>query len=402
MSRLGSRRPQRVSEPNGSNGDLRPSRPEPASAVIEVEKRSAVNARPPTPAQRLADLQTQLGEARDAMARQRQEFDEDASSFAQAIARLSHSERTLGHTKAKLMSAEARAEKAEAEAAALSIRVTELESAAREQPAPFEGKSLAEHERAIRQACEGLESELELKNAEITRLHGVVDAALAREVEQAQSLDSVTRECAAVRSELEAALEQTSLAVDREAALRDLAEALSRDSAAGAAECAKIREQQMAAEDRERVALVEAADARDAHTASLAELGELRQRRDELLARSAELEHALDHASASMVALKTTIAERDAALALALGEMASVEQERSRFVSVFSTLETLAREIAEIGFQARTEAERGAVPARTANEPITLRPEATQTNMPRGVRTSTAPEILIDGVRLGR
>jgi len=398
MNRPGSRRPKRLSDPSASNAAPRPAPPE--GAVTEVEERSAVKARPPTPHQRLADLEMQLGEARDALARQRQEFDEDSSSFAQAIARLSHSERALGHAKAKLMSSEARAEKAEAELAALTARCSELESSAPAQRAALDREAQDERERAIRQACERLESELERKNTEIARLRDVVDAALRREVEQKQSLDALSAERATLSQELADALEQVSAAVAQESALRELAESLSRDSAAGAAECARISEEQKAAEGRERVARIDALDAKGALAASMAELADLTRWQDELVARSDELTRERDEALAIIEDLQTTIADRDAALEVALRDTVSVGRERARFIGVLGALETLGREIAEIGMQARTEAERGAAPSGAAHEPITLRPEPTPKNVPRGARPSAAPEILIDGVRL--
>src|SRR5450432_1670640 len=316
MNRPGSRRPKRISHPTGSNADPQPGPPE--GAVTEVEERSAVKARPPTPHQRLADLEVQLAEARNTLTKQRQEFDEDASSFAQAIARLSHSERALGHTKAKLMSSEARAEKAEAELAALTARCSELESAAAPQRLALDRETRDERERAIRQACERLEAELELKNTEIARLRDVVDGALRREIEQRQSLDTVCAERATLTQELAAALEQVAVAVAQEGALRELTESLSRDSAAGAAECARISEEQQAAEARERVARIDALDAKGALAASLAEVAELTRWQGELTARGDELTRERDEAFAIIEDLRTTIADRDAALEVAL------------------------------------------------------------------------------------
>src|SRR5690349_4322235 len=91
-------------EPDDSQANA-PSRVATTEPSPAPEDRSAVQARPALHQRRMAELEGQLAEAREALARQKQEYEENATSFGQVMARLSHSERTLGQTKAKLMDA---------------------------------------------------------------------------------------------------------------------------------------------------------------------------------------------------------------------------------------------------------------------------------------------------------
>ena len=420
--------------------------------------------RPTTRGRHLAQVEAELAEAHQAIAQQRREFDEDASSFAQAIARLSHSERTLGQTKAKLLDALERAERAETRSTELSAALVELEA--------LQCEAGDERERAVRRANEESASKLQLRDAEIARLHEAVGAALDRELAHEQALEKLRAKSEAQRQELEAAQtesearrreleaahatgeaqrqeletahEWTSRALAQEKALRDMAESLSRDSAAGAAECARLTETLKAAERREQLALSDTLKAQADLSSSGADLAESRrreaqliercnelelerdraltnevsaqnelaqrdaqsQRREaQLLERCSELEIERDRALTNQASAQSELAQRDAQLALAQRDVAGADLERSHFIGVFGALEALGRQIVAVGVQARTEANATSAMVREPVpecEPVTLKPGAGALHPPRSLRLSTAPEILIDGVRLER
>jgi chromosome segregation ATPase len=339
----------------------------------------------------MAELEGQLAEALDSLARQQQETEENATSFGQVMARLSHSERTLGQTKSKLMDAEARIEKSEARVASLSEQLSQVEALASEQRATSEreaqGQREAEEqrERALRQEREKSAAELKVHEVEIARLRRALETAQARELELTQSLETLNAQNEAKTRELEDAHESTSRALAQEKALRDLAESLSRDSAAGAAECARLSEHWKAAQEREQHALSRALAAETA-----------------LVEQRAELEQARDTALAGLVRAQATLAEREAERARDQRELASADQERARFIGILGAIEVLGREIAEVGFQARTAAEtRSKLKAEEMDaDRTTLRPEPPPKPAPRSLRSSTAPEITVDGVRL--
>lgn len=311
-----------------------------------------------------AELEGQLAQALEALARQKQESEENATSFAQAMARLSHSERTLGQTKARLMDANERGEKGEARVAALS-------------------------------------EQLNLHGVEISRLQQALEAAQARELEQGLLLETLRAQNETKARELEDAHEWKSRAVAQERALRDLAESLSRDSADGAAECARLDEHCKAAEEREQRAIERALQAESAHSSAVTELSESRRREAELLVQCAELQQARDAAQVSLAGAQASIAEREVERALAQQELASADQERARFIGILGALEVLGREIVEVGFHARKAAEtRSNVQfAQSECDRPTLKPEPAP-KLARSLRSSTAPEITVDGVRL--
>ena len=363
-------------------------------------------AQPTAHRSRIADLEVQLAEARGAMAEQRREFDEDATSFGQALARLSHSERTLGQTKAKLLDAEDRERKAEARIAALSADLNRVESLMREQRVVLEQAARDERERVLRDAGEELSAKLELHNAEIGRLRPALDAALERELEQARLLETLRAESEAKSQALELANERASRALAQENSLREMAESLSHDSAAGAAECARLAESCNAAEEREHTALACALEAHSEREAVVAELAELGRREARVTIRSNALELERNQALLDLASLQTAHTEREAQLAAAEAELAGAAKERARFIGIFGALEMLGRQIAEVGFRARAEAETrsGTEHGEPDSEPqcITLKPGPPPKHAPRSLRVSTAPEILIDGVRLER
>jgi len=354
----------------------------------------------PQPATRLrpvAEVEAELAEMRQAMAQQRREFDEDASSFAQAIARLSHSERTLGQTKAKFLDALERAEKAEARGAELSTALVKLEA--------FQRDAADERDLAVRRAREEWAAKSEQRDAEIARLHQVVGAALERELAHEQAIGTLRATETAQKQELEAAHEGTARALAQKEALQEMAESLSRDSAAGAAECARLAESLRGAEEREQLALALAAEARAEHASSLAALTESRARDVQLGERCRELELERDRALTLVASLQSELSRREAKLAFAQCEMAGADRERSHLLGVLGALEALAKQIVTVGLQARTEADAAAGMARESGperEPVTLKPEAAVRNSPVSLRASTGPEILIDGVRLER
>lgn len=319
----------------------------------------------------MAELEGQLAEAREALARQKQEYEENATSFGQVMARLSHSERTLGQTKAKLMDAEERLAWSEARGASLSEQLSQLESRLDEQRATFERE---------------------------------LEAARLRELEQAELLQTLRAQNEAKTRELEEAHERSSRALAQETALRDLAESLSRDSAEGAAECARLNEYCKETEEREQRALGRALNAESEQLSALNELRESQQRVLEMTEQLVHLERTRDAALASVAAARATLAECEVARALDQRELASADQERARFVGIFGALETLGREIAEVGFQARKAAEsRPKVqPPEPESERVTLRPDPAPKPAQRSVRSHTAPEITVDGVRLDR
>jgi chromosome segregation ATPase len=320
-------------------------RAEAAGSSLGNAEQSAVQPRPTPDPQRTAAIERQLAAALEALARQQQESEENATSFAQLMARLAHSERTLGQTKTKLMAAEERVEKSEARVASFSQQLSQVEARVREQRTTFERDAQEERERFV---CLSNERSAELK------------------------------------------------------ALRDLAESLSRDSAAGTAECARLNEQWRAAEEREQAALQRALDAESNQLSSLTELSESKRREGDLTERCAQLERARDLALASLASLQATLTEREAEHARDQRELASADQERAGFIGILAAIEALGREITDVGFHARTAAEtRSKIKAEEADaDRTTLRPEPAPKLVPRSLRSSTAPEITVDGVRL--
>jgi len=344
-----------------------------ASAGQSGDERSVVQARAVAPHWRVAELEQELVSARDALARQRQEFDQDAASFQQAIARLSHSERALGQAKARLSDAEERLAKSEAHIQQLTLRLSEAEAAKEQALRTGSAEQGAELE-LTREALARASAGLELQEAELSRL----------------------------REELREANEAEARAHAQEAALRELAEALSQDSSAGTAECARLCDSLKAAEEREQAALAaqQAADA--ARRALEQELAEARVREQGLTARAQELEGERDLALSRALDLEIALAGRYEQLISTQGELAHASAERSRLLGVLGAVETLGREIAQLGLQARTQAEtRPDAPSDDADrERITLKPAPAAIAPRKSFRSTTSPEILIDGVPL--
>lgn len=106
------------------------------------------------------ELEQELKRLRAAMEQQKREFEEESASFPQALARLAHSERTLGQTKTKLIAAEEAAARANAQIASLRARLQDCE-AQLQLRADQELRLRAEVSRLSDALAAALESELE-------------------------------------------------------------------------------------------------------------------------------------------------------------------------------------------------------------------------------------------------
>jgi chromosome segregation ATPase len=106
---------------------------------------SARNGMTGRPDPRIAELETQLAAAAQALQSQRSSYDEDSSSFEKTLSRLAQSERSLSQTKARLVDAEtlARTEQARAEALSAELAASKATAAA-EIAGAREGASAAE------------------------------------------------------------------------------------------------------------------------------------------------------------------------------------------------------------------------------------------------------------------
>jgi hypothetical protein len=207
-----------------------------------IPRVSAAELESASPKQRIAELEMELAESREAATRQLQDSEQDAATFRQTIERLAYSERVVRQTTTKLIAADEQLEKAVARNAELSMRVVSFED---------ERERLAASEKELRH-------QLELMTTE----------------RQAQS------------EELEAAHEWTTRALAQEKSLRDLAESLSRDLAAGASEGARLQETCLAAEARAEQAIAKAQQAESSSAMLQSKLenreGELRLARKRL------------------------------------------------------------------------------------------------------------------------
>jgi hypothetical protein len=302
------------------------------------------------------------------------------------------------------MDAEARVEKSEARGAALSQQLSQAESSLREQRVAVDREAHDERERALRQLREESAAKLHVQEEELTHLRQALAAAHGRGLEQSQLIETLRAQNEAKARELEDAHEWTSRALEREKALRELAESMSRDSADGAAECARLNEHWKEAEEREQRALARALNAESEHASSLTELSESKRREAELIEQRAELQQARDAALASLVSSQATVAACEARRALDQQALASADDERARFIGVLSALEVLGREIASVGFQARKSGETRSksTPEDSEADRTTLKPGPATKLAPRRQPSSTAPEITVDGVRLDR
>jgi chromosome segregation ATPase len=306
-----------------------------SSAQSEQQERS-----PTKNAEYVAELEKELAQLRVAMAAQKREFDENATSFSQALTRISHSERTLSLTKTKLLAAEEAAE----QTTTLRTRVLELESKQAE---------LREHAAAQLEAC----------TSEAVQVREALAAALERE-------PAFRRTEAELRQQLEAS-------VQRAEEMRALAESLSRDSAAGADECARLAESHKLIEERESQALAKAQAVGDELAAALTELAGVELERTELSEMVAKQRGDLEAASRAAHA---------------------ASEDRRQLLELLNVVESMAHRIARTA--ARGD-DTGRTESVTEDDRSTFRPGPARASVaPRALRRSTAPEILIDGVLL--
>jgi chromosome segregation ATPase len=133
-------------------------------------------------AQYATELENELTKLRAAVEQQKREFEEEASSFPQLLARLAHSERALGQTKTKLIAAEEAADEVAVQLAACQARVQEAET----------------------QLQQRLDAEREAR-IELTTLRDALAAALAREQASQRAELELQGELALLKATLEAA-----------------------------------------------------------------------------------------------------------------------------------------------------------------------------------------------------
>jgi chromosome segregation ATPase len=186
------------------------------------------------PEPRIADLESQLALAAQALQSQRATYDEDSASFEKALSRLAQSERSLSQTKARLVDAEtlARAERGRAEALAVDLEAikttaaAELASAkerasaaeAREQQALATARA-ARFEQAANAAeleeAQGKVSDLQAQNAELGVRHTALIAQQAlcdvQLIEAMALIANLKTDLADCQVELAAANERNSL-----------------------------------------------------------------------------------------------------------------------------------------------------------------------------------------------
>jgi hypothetical protein len=316
------------------------------------------------------------------MATQKQEFDENAANFAQALTRISHNERTLSLTKTKLLAAEEAALQTGEQTKALRARVQELE-AELAQRLEQERAAQVERDRTLAELHEREAAELERYSTEAARLRDALTAAL--------ELEPTFRQAEAeLRSQLEASAQRAEQSAAQHQELRALAESLSRDSAAGAQECARLTEINKLAEEREARALAEAQALGDELATALAQLAETR-------AALAELE-------VKTTTLGETLEKVRGELEVARQAASSANEDRRQLIQLLGVVETMAHRIARTTLQARAaraEDTEPQVATETEEDRATLKPEAAPASEAlRSLRRSTAPEILIDGVLL--
>ena len=196
---------------------------------------------------------------------------------------------------------------------------------------------------------------------------------------------------------------------------------LTASKATAAAEIALARESASAAEAREQQALAAARAARFGEAANGAELEELQAKVSDLQTALAEL--ALRHTESTNERARCEL-ERTEALALngrlksdlgdCQAEFAAAEErnavlshERTRLLGLLGSLGVLAREITHLTVQATTaEASLPKVEAWLGRDVeakhvrATVRPESPSAPMPQASRSPSAPEIVVDGVKL--
>lgn len=188
-----------------------------------------------------------------------------------------------------------------------------------------------------------------------------------------------------------------------------------------AAELSLAREKATAAEAREHQALAAARAARFEQAANVAELEELQGKMSELHAQLAEL--ALRHRELSEerargeVELTETLTLNEqlkSDLEYCQGEVTAAEErnavlthERTRLLGLLASLEVLAHEITHLTVQAAsTETNLPKVEAwlgrdvEAKHSRATVRPEGASAPALRASRTRSAPEIVVDGIKL--
>jgi chromosome segregation ATPase len=211
------------------------------------------------------------------------------------------------------------------------------------------------------------------------------------------------------------------LARAEQARAEALAAELAASKAMAAVEIAAARESASAAEGREQQALAAARAARFGEAANGAELDELQGKLNDLHAQHADLklrhsesaaeraryEAELTQARAHQERLQSELEHCQAEVAAAEERNAELTHERTRLLGVLASLEVLAREITQLTAQAAT-----ATASLPEEEPwlgrdveakharATVRPEGIAVSAPQASRVRSAPEILVDGVKL--
>jgi chromosome segregation ATPase len=145
----------------------------------------AVPPRPRSPAalaQYATELEDELSRLRAAMEQQKREFEEETASFPQVLARLAHSERSLGQAKSKLIASEEARVEACTQLNACRARMQEAEG----------------------QLQQRLDAEREAR-IELSSLRDALGAALEREPEQQRIENELRAELVTLRLSLEAA-----------------------------------------------------------------------------------------------------------------------------------------------------------------------------------------------------
>jgi chromosome segregation ATPase len=208
------------------------------------------------------------------------------------------------------------------------------------------------------------------------------------------------------------------LARAEQARTEALAAELAALKANAAAEIALAKESTTAAEAREQQALAAARAARFELAANVAELEELQGkvsdlhaehalRQSELIAERALCETDLREVMAHNGRLKSELQDCQAEVAAAEERNAVLTHERKRLSGLLGSLEVLSREITHLTAQATTATENlpkveAWLGRDVAAEHVraTMRPQCTQAPAAKAPRSQSAPEIMVDGVKL--
>lgn len=197
-----------------------------------------------------------------------------------------------------------------------------------------------------------------------------------------------------------------------------LAAELAAFKASAAAEIALAKESTAAAEAREQQALAAARAARFELAANVAELEELQGkvsdlhaehalRQSESIAERALCETELREAMAHNGRLQSDLQDCQADVAAAEERNAVLTHERKRLLGLVGSLEVLSREITHLTAQAATATENlpkveAWLGRDVAAEHVraTMRPQCTSAPAAKAPRSRSAPEIMVDGVKL--